>query len=346
MSDQNRFMLRALELAELGAGSVSPNPMVGCVIVKNNQIIGEGYHQNFGGPHAEVNAVNSVLDQAQIRGSKVYVSLEPCAHFGKTPPCADLLVQKGVKEVVICNDDPNPLVNGGGIKKLRDAGISVTRAVMKEEGAWLNRRFFTSMELQRPYIILKWAETKDGFVAEKNFNSKWISNEQSRKLVHKWRVEEDAILVGRITAHFDNPKLTVRDWPGKKNPIRVVIDRHLKLSPDLNLFADKYPTLCYNLIRSEKVAEAQYIQLDSNSFLKELLSDLNSRNIQSVIIEGGAATLNAFIDKGLWDEARVFTGEKRFTEGIAAPKIGGKLISQTKINHDTLSVFVNTQEHG
>ena len=201
-------MQRALELARLGLGNVSPNPMVGCVIVKDGKIIGEGHHEQYGGPHAEVNAVQAVKDQSLLPQSTAYVTLEPCSHFGKTPPCADLLVRHQVKRVVICNEDPNPLVAGQGIERLRNAGIEVEIGLLREEGRVLNRRFFTAFEKKRPYVILKWAQTTDGFVARENYDSKWISNTYSRQLVHKWRAEEDAILVGTNTARYDNPSLT------------------------------------------------------------------------------------------------------------------------------------------
>ena len=214
------YMHRALELARNGAGKVSPNPMVGCVIVHNGTIIGEGWHQQFGGPHAEPNAIAAVNNQELLKDATLYVTLEPCAHFGKTPPCAHLIIEKQIPRVVVCNLDPNPLVAGKGIKLLKDAGIEVKTGILAQEGAFLNRRFFTYINHKRPFIILKWAETADGFVARENYDSKWISNALSRKLVHKWRTEEDAILVGKNTALYDNPQLTSRDWEGK-NPISV-----------------------------------------------------------------------------------------------------------------------------
>jgi len=213
MTPDELFMQRALELAQLGIGYVSPNPRVGCVIVHENKIIGEGWHQKFGEVHAEVNAINSVNDQSLLKESIVYVNLEPCSHFGKTPPCVDLLIEHHVKKVVIGNLDINPLVQGQGIKKLKDAGIETITGVLEKEGHELNKRFFTFIEKQRPYIILKWAQTSDEFIAQKNFESKWISNEFSRQLVHRWRSEEDAVLVGTRTASHDNPSQTVRDAP-------------------------------------------------------------------------------------------------------------------------------------
>ncbi|HEY1053815.1 MAG TPA: bifunctional diaminohydroxyphosphoribosylaminopyrimidine deaminase/5-amino-6-(5-phosphoribosylamino)uracil reductase RibD, partial [Emticicia sp.] len=226
---EEKYMLRALQLAEIGRGQVSPNPMVGCVIVHNHEIIGEGWHQKYGSWHAEVNAVNSVQDPSKLTQSTVYVTLEPCSHFGKTPPCADLLVKHQVKKVIICNDDPNPLVAGKGIAKLRAAGIEVEQGLLAEKGRALNARFFTYVEKQRPYIILKWAETADGFIAGENYDPVKISNALSHKLAHKWRSEEDAIMVGTNTARYDNPKLNAREWQGTKNPVRIVLDKRLQL---------------------------------------------------------------------------------------------------------------------
>lgn len=303
-------MLRALELAQLGVGAVSPNPRVGCVIVAVGRIIGEGWHQKYGEAHAEVNAVCSVADQSLLKGSTVYVNLEPCSHFGKTPPCADLLVQHQVKRVVISNLDVNPLVAGKGIEKLRSAGIEVLTGMLEQQGEDLNQRFFTFIKKQRPYIILKWAQTADGFLARSNFDSKWISNQYSRQLVHKWRSEEDAVLVGTSTAAHDNPSLTVRDWSGR-NPKRIVIDRFLRLPETLHLFDHSVETICYNLIKQEEKSHLVFAKLGEKEFIKDLVNDLYARNIQSVIIEGGAQTLQLFLDGGWWDEARVFTSDRK-----------------------------------
>ncbi|EMR01058.1 bifunctional diaminohydroxyphosphoribosylaminopyrimidine deaminase/5-amino-6-(5-phosphoribosylamino)uracil reductase RibD [Cesiribacter andamanensis] len=239
--EQDRlYMQRALELARLGAGRVSPNPLVGCVVVHQERIIGEGWHRQWGGPHAEVNALESVADKALIAQSTVYVSLEPCNHWGKTPPCTDLLLQHTPRRVVICNADTNPRA-AGGLARLQEAGIEVATGLLAEEGRWLNRRFFTSVEKGRPHIILKWAQTADGYMARSDYSSKWISNPYARQLVHKWRSEEDAILVGSNTARHDNPRLTNRDWaPAQahalRQPLRVVVDRMLSLPEELHLF--------------------------------------------------------------------------------------------------------------
>lgn len=340
MSDEF-FMSRALELAEAGLGNVSPNPMVGCVIVCDDRIIGEGYHERYGSAHAEVNAINSVEDQSLLSKSTLYVNLEPCAHYGKTPPCADLIVKHQLSKVVISNEDPNPLVSGKGIERLKNSGIEVKTGVLKNTGKELNKRFFTSQLKMRPYLILKWAETKDGFIARENFDSKWISNPNSRQLVHKWRSEEDAIMVGTNTARHDNPLLTVRDWEGR-NPVRVVIDKRLALDPKLNLFDGTVKTFCFTEIENqgEGTPSVEYIYLPelTNGLM---LNELSKRGIQSMIIEGGSKLLQTFIDLNLWDEARVFVGEKTFGSGISAPRLRTSEKTETKIFEDRLMIYTN-----
>lgn len=332
------FMLRAIELAELGRGAVSPNPMVGCVLVHEDRIIGEGYHQNYGEAHAEVNAIHSVKNPELLSEATAYVTLEPCAHFGKTPPCANLLVEKGIKSVVIATIDSNPQVGGKGVEILKNAGIEVTIGVLEKEARSQNRRFFTQINLKRPYVILKWAQTRDGFVARDDYSSKWISNTGSRQLVHRWRAEEDAILVGKNTAHFDNPTLNVRDWSGK-DPLRLVIDSRLELSQDLNLFDGTIPTLCYNVLKSEKTEQLEWVKLPINFAVKDILEDLYQRGIQSLIVEGGAFLLNKFIDSELWDEARVFTGQSEFGQGIAAPVLPKPNQTEIELEGDKLRFY-------
>ena len=332
-------MHRAMELARLGFGNVSPNPMVGCVIVHDDKIIGEGFHQQYRGPHAEVNAINSVKETHLLSESVCYVTLEPCAHFGLTPPCAELLVRHKLKKVVIANIDPNPLVAGKGIAILKSAGIEVEEGVLTEECEELNKRFLKAFEDKKPYVILKWAETADGFIARKNYDSKWISNEFSRKLVHKWRAEEDAILVGKNTTKYDNPSLNVRDWEGK-DPIRIVIDHQLQLDQSLNLFNQKIQTICYNLIKTDKQEMLSFKKLNKASFIHDLLEDLHKRNIQSIIIEGGATTLAEFINACSWDEARVFVAATCFGEGIKAPQLRDAVFDgKEDILGDTLTYF-------
>ncbi|PIB36333.1 riboflavin biosynthesis protein RibD [Reichenbachiella sp. 5M10] len=336
-SDQY-FMQRAFELAEKGRGSVSPNPMVGCVIVYEGRIIGEGWHQKYGEEHAEVNAVNSVDKKSLLSQSTVYVTLEPCAHQGKTPPCADLLIKHQVKRVVIANQDPFPLVNGGGIDKLTHAGIEVQVGILEEVGEELNCRFFHFVRYQRPYVILKWAQTADGFVARENYDSRWISNGYSRQLVHRWRAEEDAILVGKNTVMYDNPTLNVRDWVGR-DPLRVFMDRNLELGSGYKIMDQSIPTICYNTLRSSKSDNLEYVKLDASDGMSAVLTDLAKRKVQSLIVEGGSAVLHAFIEQGLWNEARVFISESNFKKGILAPRLIGDQLSSQDIEEDKLVIF-------
>lgn len=338
MTSDELYMQRAIELAKLGKGNVNPNPLVGCVIVCGDKIIGEGWHQVYGEAHAEVNAIHSVKDKNLLKQSTVYVNLEPCSHTGKTPPCADLLIQSSVKKVVISNKDSNPLVAGKGIKKLQEAGIEVIAGVLEKQGRELNQRFFTFIESERPYIILKWAQTADGFIARENYESRWISNEFSRQLVHRWRSEEDAVLIGTKTAAHDNPHLNVRDWSGR-NPIRIVIDRFLRLPKTIHLFDKSQKTICYNLLKHEEHDNLIYILLNEADFLDQLIKDLFKRKIQSLIIEGGALTLNLFIQSGMWDEARVFSSTRSFGSGIEAPLLKGNLIAEEFISDDTLKIY-------
>jgi diaminohydroxyphosphoribosylaminopyrimidine deaminase/5-amino-6-(5-phosphoribosylamino)uracil reductase len=334
------FMHRAFELAGLGAGRVSPNPRVGCVIVHQERIIGEGWHRRWGEAHAEVNAIASVADKSLLKESTVYVNLEPCSHFGKTPPCADLLIRSLVKKVVVANGDTNPLVGGQGIRKLKEAGVDVVMGVLEKEGYELNKRFFTFIEKRRPYIILKWAQTADGFLARKDFDSKWISNEFSRQLVHRWRSEEDAILVGTRTAAQDHPRLNVREWSGR-DPVRVVIDRFLRLPEKLPLWEGPQKTIRYNVLKHEERGTVQLIRLDEDDFINQLIADLYKQNIQSVIIEGGALTLDLFIASGHWDEARIFYAPRSFGSGIEAPVVKGNLGAVEQVFGDELKIWTN-----
>jgi diaminohydroxyphosphoribosylaminopyrimidine deaminase/5-amino-6-(5-phosphoribosylamino)uracil reductase len=331
------YMRRALELAEWGRGYVSPNPLVGCVIVHGERIIGEGWHREFGGPHAEVHAINSVENQSLLSESTVYVTLEPCAHWGKTPPCANLLVEKKVKKVVIAATDTNPLVGGKGIEILKKADIEVETGILEKEARWQNRRFFTQIEKQRPYVILKWAQTQDGFVARENLDSKWISNSQSRQLVHKWRAEEDAILVGKNTAAYDNPRLDVRDWVGE-NPVRIVLDSKLELSNELNLFDHTIPTLVFNSVKEKAEENLEWIYVPQIT-AEAILQELQFRKIQSLIVEGGSQVLRQFIESGLWDEARVFTAPTRFDRGISAPNLNQNPSETLSIGTDRLDIY-------
>ncbi len=337
-SSHEIYMRRALELARNGAGSVSPNPLVGAVIVYRGGIIAEGWHRQYGGPHAEINALNAVADTDVLKESTLYVTLEPCSHTGKTPPCADAIIHRGLQQVVVANQDPNPVVAGNGIRRLREAGIDVVTDILTEEGHQLNRRFFTYMQKSRPHIILKWAETADGFIARENHDSKWISDEYSRQLVHKWRTEEDAVLVGSGTARFDNPFLNVRNWTGR-NPIRIVIDRHLKLRDELNLFDGKQTTYCYNLHKDEIRENLVFVKVEEDAMLDSITKHMFSEKVQSIIVEGGAETLRNFIAANLWDEARIFISPTTFERGIPAPAVSGLSSKPISLANDTLKII-------
>ena len=339
MQNEEFFMQRCIELASKAMGCASPNPMVGSVIVYNNKIIGEGYHEKYGSHHAEVNAINSVKDKSLLLKSTLYVNLEPCAHFGKTPPCSDLIIQNKIPEVVIGCVDTFSEVSGKGIERMRSNGIDVKVGVLENESRELNKRFFTFHEKKRPYIILKWAESKDGFIAPKNQTKPfWMTSSESKKLAHKWRAEEDAILVGRITAEKDNPSLTVREVEGS-NPIRIIIDKDLKLSADFNLFNNDAKTIVFNQLKSEENNSNNYIKINFNNLTKNILQELHKQNIQSIIIEGGTKTLQSFIDKNLWDEARIFTTKKTLTEGVKPPTIEGEIISEDETGGDRFKIL-------
>lgn len=349
MTDQ-LYMQRCLELAKMGIGSVSPNPLVGCVIVSNDQIIGEGYHKKFGEAHAEVNAINDVLknhgDKAAelLANATAYVSLEPCAHFGKTPPCADLLVKHRLKKVVIGNTDPFADVNGKGIEKLQNAGIKVETGILQNECSYLNRRFFTRIKQQRPFIILKWATTANGYFAPKNTVQQWISGPLSKKLVHKWRTEEDAILIGKQTAIADNPQLSSREWPGK-NPVRILIDRNLQVPGSNHIYNNSAKTIVINEVKTEVQNNVHFIQMEDMQYYlpQKIAFQLYLMDIQSVIIEGGANILNQFIQGNLWDEARVFTSASSWSDGISSPVINGIITEEHYIEKDKLTIYQNNQ---
>ncbi|MEJ8802471.1 bifunctional diaminohydroxyphosphoribosylaminopyrimidine deaminase/5-amino-6-(5-phosphoribosylamino)uracil reductase RibD [Pontibacter sp. H249] len=342
MSDE-LYMQRALELAKLGSGYTSPNPMVGCVIVHKGQIIGEGWHQKYGGPHAEVNAVAAVDDKSILPQSTVYVTLEPCSHFGKTPPCADLLISHGVKNVVICNTDPNPLVAGRGIKKLFDAGAQVKVGVLEQQGLELNKRFFTFHSQKQPFILLKWAETADGFIAGADYKQEQISGKLAQRLVHKWRSEEQAIIVGKHTALHDNPRLNTRLWSGQ-NPLRIVIDKQLQLPQHLHLFDRTQPTVVYNLIKQEEQENLYFVQLqEQKPLLHQIMQDLHQRSILSVMVEGGTFLLDSLLQANLWDEAIVFKSRhKILEEGIKAPLIDAHLYTTQTLGPDQLLHYRNS----
>ncbi|NSW44814.1 MAG: bifunctional diaminohydroxyphosphoribosylaminopyrimidine deaminase/5-amino-6-(5-phosphoribosylamino)uracil reductase RibD [Bacteroidales bacterium] len=340
------FMQRAIDIASLGLGHVSPNPLVGCVIVHNGKIIGEGYHYCFGGAHAEIVALNSVKNKELLKNATMYVTLEPCSHYGKTPPCAETIISVGIPHVVISCLDPNPLVSGNGIKKMIESGIKVETGVLAEEYRFVNRRFFTFFEKKRPYIILKWAQTKDGFIDyERNCDIPeihWISSTFNKTLVHKWRSEEMAILIGSNTVLNDNPQLTNRLWAGK-NPVRIVFMFGKKLPLSAKVFSDEAKTIVFTDIITDCPNEkVEVIKLNTEKpFIEQVISHLYQMNILSVLVEGGLHTLQSFIDSNYWDEARVITGNSFFYKGIKAPAINRNVKYAEIIGENVLNVYYN-----
>lgn len=319
-------MKRCLQLARYGESYVSPNPMVGAVIVHAGNIIGEGYHQAYGQPHAEPNAINSVKDQTLLAQSTMYVTLEPCSHYGKTPPCADLIIKYKIPKVVIGMKDPNPKVAGNGIKKLLDAGVNVTVGVLENECSVLNKHFLTFQEKKRPYIALKWAQTSDGFIDIKRESAEIaplkISNELTKILVHKQRAQNQAIMVGTNTALLDNPTLTVRNWSGR-NPVRIVIDKSGRIPENYHLLNDNIKTLVYTEQEKESKENVEFITVRfDNDLLENLIQNIYEHNINSVLVEGGASFLQSFIDKGLWDEVSVEVSPMIIGDGLKAPVLG------------------------
>lgn len=343
-----RTMQRCLYLAAHGLGTTYPNPLVGSVIIFDNKIIGEGFHHKSGEPHAEVLAIHSVKDKSLLKKATLYVNLEPCSHYGKTPPCADLIVRTGIPLVVVGTMDITEKVHGQGIQKMRNGGVEVITGILEKESRFINRRFFTFYEQKRPYIILKWAQSADGFLDEERLPGQqsinWISGILGRQLVHKWRSEEQAILVGRKTALMDNPVLTTREWYGH-NPLRLVIDRDLTLPTTLRLFDDSAPTIIFNNIREQKNTHPEPVKLDFNRpVVAQILEQLYNRQIQSLIIEGGAFTLSQFINKGLWDEARVFMGTRYFYKGVRAPSIEKQTVHTFSLGDSRYSLFFRKED--
>jgi len=350
MQKEEQYIKRCLELAVFGAGNVSPNPMVGAVIVCEDKIIGEGYTSPYGGPHAEVNAVQNAIEMLGeveakriFKLSTIYVSLEPCAHHGKTPPCADMLISHQFQKVVIGCLDPFAKVNGLGVQKLKDAGIEVLLGVLEKECQFVNRRFFTRISQHRPYVILKWAETKNGFFAPEEATQKWISNTATKQLVHKWRSEEDAILVGTRTALVDNPTLNNRLWSGK-SPKRVLIDKNLEVPVDSNLFlSSESDLIIFNSIKTDWNGHLKYIELENFDLYlpQNILYQLYLMDVQSIIIEGGAKTTQQFVDAGLWDEARVFVGNTTWENGVTSPILSEALQEQISTGDNLLNIYYN-----
>jgi len=333
LSDHEYYIKRCIQIAKNGLGTTRPNPMVGCVIVHDDQIIGEGFTSPYGASHAEVNAINAVKDKSLLQNATLYVTLEPCSHHGKTPPCSDLIITHKIPNIVIGCQDDNPEVAGEGISRLKEAGSNVSVGILEKECKAHHKRFFTYHNKRRPYIILKWAESMDGFIAPKTkLDQKpvWISNVYSRQLVHKWRNEEQAILIGTQTGSQDNPSLTIRNWTGD-NPIRIIIDRDQKLSKGLKVFNSEAETITV----SNK-------NIDFNKPIgNQICNILNNRKINSVIIEGGAKTLQTFIDENLWDEARIFLGPMLLKDGVKSPRLLGRQISEQHIGNDILKIVIN-----
>lgn len=324
MTNDELYMHRCLQLAQLAASYTAPNPMVGAVLVHGERIIGEGYHQQYGQPHAEVNCINSVTEEDKhlITSSIIYVSLEPCAHWGKTPPCADLIIQKQIPKVVVGCRDPFKQVDGKGIEKLLHAGVEVIKGVLEDECRSINKRFFTFHTQHRPYILLKWAQTADNKIARLSPERLLISNNITNKLVHKWRSGEAAILVGTNTALADDPSLTTCLWQGK-SPVRLVVDMQLRLPQHLQLFNGQQRTIVFNTVKHEEAGNTLYYQVTEDvSIVHQVLNACYQNNIQSIMVEGGAKLLQSFIDEGLWDEANIITNEQLFIgEGLPAPTL-------------------------
>ncbi len=348
MNIDQKYMLRAIELGKNALGSAAPNPAVGCCIVHKDSIIGEGYTSPYGGPHAEVNAIQSVRDPLLLKRATLYVTLEPCSHFGKTPPCSDLIIKKEIPHVVIGLKDPHHKVAGKGIEKLKSAGIEVTMGIKEKECRAHHIRFLTFQEKKRPYIILKWAESSDGYIApeisERNTKAEpyWITNTYSRQRVHHWRSEEQAVLVGTQTVLDDNPRLDVRHWKGR-NPTRVFLDRTLKIPKTFHLFDGSSKTIVLTEQKTQTTPKG--VIMETINFDHDLAATicevLYRHQITSVIIEGGTKTLQSFIDADLWDEARIFTGVTAFESGTKSPVITGTQISRTTICEDSLTLLTH-----
>ncbi|MEM6515417.1 MAG: bifunctional diaminohydroxyphosphoribosylaminopyrimidine deaminase/5-amino-6-(5-phosphoribosylamino)uracil reductase RibD [Bacteroidota bacterium] len=365
MNIHEKYIKRCIEIGKNGLGTTAPNPMVGCIIVHDDTIISEGFTSPYGGPHAEVNAIAKVKDKSVLKSATIYVTLEPCSHYGKTPPCTDLIIKHEIPNIVIGCIDDNPQVAGKGVAKLKSLGRNVIVGVLEAECKYHHKRFFTFHNKKRPYIILKWAQTKNGFIApaEKDKTEPvWITNTYAKQLVHKWRAEEQAILVGTNTVLEDNPSLTVRDWTGR-NPKRVSLDKKFRIPKTASIYSDEAPNIVIadfkdgyfekkeNLPKgwniyppNSKLPDGWFIKIDwqdKGKIAKQICHALFEKDINSVIIEGGSKTLQTFIDENLWDEARVFTGNSIFENGTLAPKFNGHLVSDEQILKDNLSIYHN-----
>ena len=333
-------MKKCIQLARRAIGNVSPNPMVGSIIVYNGEIIGKGYHKYYGKEHAEVNAINNVKDKSLLNKSTLYVNLEPCSHYGNTPPCANYIIKNNIPKVVVGCIDPSSKVAGKGISAMRKQGIIVDVGILENECRILNKRFFKYQEEKRPYIILKWAQSQDGFIAPKNQKKAfWMTSKKSKNIVHKWRSEEDTILIGRITAEKDNPQLTVRNNKGN-NPTRLLIDPDLKVNPKSNIYNSEAKTIIFNNKISKNSDSKEFIYCESNNMINSILNSLYKRKVISLIIEGGHKTLQSFIDAKMWDEARVFTANTKLKDGIPAPIINGNIVKEQTIEDDKLELIL------
>ena len=344
MNQHDKYMHRCLELAVRGLGKVASNPMVGCVIVGDNGTLGEGHHDVFGGPHAEVNALNSVENKERLKNATMYINLEPCAHHGKTPPCTEAIIASGIKNVVIGCLDPNPLVKGKGVEALQKAGINVEVGILEKDCLEVNKRFFTFHDRKRPFIILKWAQTSDGFIDKKRTKDEAqekITQPEVEIMVHLWRSQEQAIMVGTHTVIMDNPRLTARKVGGQ-SPLRVIIDKSLKIPATSNIFDKAAPTLIFT---EQPAPSSNGVEYKSVAFdgklIQTMLTELYNRNIQSVIVEGGEKLLKSFIEKDYWDEAKVFYSTKTLGEGVPAPSFPFPSKGEIKIGDDTLVLYRN-----
>lgn len=339
------FMRRCFELAAHGLGSTRTNPLVGSVIVHNDKIIGEGYHHEYGGPHAEVNAIRSVKDKSLLNQSTIYINFEPCSHFGKTPPCSTLILSHHIPRVVISNYDPFPSVSGKGVEALRNAGIEVVTGLLEEEGEHLNRRFLNYHRKKRPYVILKWAETMDGFIDVDRqegdpVGTNWITDDIARTLVHKWRSEEAGLMVGTNTIIADNPKLNVRRWTGN-SPLRIIFDRNGRVPETANILDNSQDTLVFTCVQEKYTGKTNSVLIDHDYRMIDILSELYEQKIISLFVEGGQHIHNTFINDNLWDEARVFKGKMKFSHGVKAPYLDRVPDHVIQFESSELSIYYN-----
>jgi diaminohydroxyphosphoribosylaminopyrimidine deaminase/5-amino-6-(5-phosphoribosylamino)uracil reductase len=339
-------MQRCLDLAQKAEGMTRPNPLVGSVIVCGGLIIGEGYHMKAGEPHAEVNAINSVKHKNLLGSSALYVNLEPCSHFGKTPPCTDFIISSGIRKVFIGTSDTSEKISGQGIAMLKKAGLEVSTGILEEESRYINRRFFTFNEKKRPYIVLKWAQSSDGFLDIERGKvmmqrPTWITGEAERVLVHKWRASEQAILAGAGTVRADDPGLNVRDWTGE-NPLRLILSSSGQLEKGSKLFKTDGKNIVFTHNPGTKIAGTEIVKLDDlEESSIQVAEHLYNIGIQSLMVEGGARVLDHFITTNIWDEARIFHGEVNFNDGVRAPVIDGRILYRKQFSHSFLEVILN-----